>query len=279
MRDPFNVLRSHYDRIAIPTIWLAFALSFMLHALLLSGWLPRVRVFPSEDPLHDKPSNSLAVRLVPLPSPAPTPPPAPAVQARPPSPRIPAPRVAQKPPSAPQILSRESPSPAESARPPANEDFASYVEARRRAREPAARPSQPSPPAETEQERHNRIAAENLGLSQTPSFGAERNRGGGIFQIQRMGFDSADFVFFGWNKFINRNTQQIVEVQRGNNASMELAVVRRMIGIIREHESGDFVWQSRRLGREVSLSARIADNAALEAFMLREFFADARPRN
>ncbi len=94
-----------------------------------------------------------------------------------------------------------------------------------------------------------------------------------------MGYDSAEFAFYGWNKHINRNTEQMIEVQRGNNATMELAVARRMIAIIREHESGDFLWTSRRLGRSVSLSARIADNAALEDFLLRDFFPGGRPRN
>jgi hypothetical protein len=51
-----------------------------------------------------------------------------------------------------------------------------------------------------------------------------------------------------------------------------------MIAIIREHESGSFVWQSRRLGRDVNLSARMSDNAGLEDFMMNEFFFDARPR-
>ena len=53
-------------------------------------------------------------------------------------------------------------------------------------------------------------------------------------------------------------------------------MVRRMIAIIREHTGSDFLWESPRLGREVTLSARPADNAGLEDFMMREFFRDAR---
>ena len=289
MSDPLNALRSRYDRIAIPTIWVAFALSLMLHAVVLSGWLPKVRLLPLEDPRPGKASGSLAVRLAP--------PPAPAIQAQPaPAHRTPPPSAARArqqpsaPPFAPHVLALERPSPsgappppAETARPPASDDLASFIEARRRAREPApaSPPSQsspPAPPAESEQERHNRIVAANLGLNRTPSFGADRKQGGGIFQIQRMGYDSAEFVFFGWNKFINRNSQQTIEVRRGANASIELAVVRRMIAIIREHESSDFVWQSRRLGREISLSARMSDNAGLEDFMMREFYPNVGSR-
>lgn len=296
MSDPLNSLRSRYDRITIPTIWVAFALSLILHAVALWGWLPKVPMLPFEDSKQGKPSGSLAVRLAPLPSrppsAAPVPPPAPVIQAQPaPAHRPPPPKAAQRPPSAPRVLALERPSPssatpppAEAARPPAYDDLASYIEARRRAREPAPAPppSQGSPPAppptESERERNNRAVAANLGLNRTPGFGADRNRGGGIFQIQRMGYDDAEFFFFGWNKYISRNSQQMIEVRRGDNATMEIAVVRRMIAIIREHESGDFVWESRRLGRDISLSARMADNAGLEDFMVREFFPDFRSR-
>jgi hypothetical protein len=43
-----------------------------------------------------------------------------------------------------------------------------------------------------------------------------------------------------------------------------------MIVIIREHEKEDFVWESHRLGRNVTLSARVSDTPALENFMLNE---------
>ena len=59
---------------------------------------------------------------------------------------------------------------------------------------------------------------------------------------------------------------------------MRIAVVRRMIAIIRQHEPGDFVWESQRLGRNLTLSARPADQAGLEEFMLQEFFEGTRVR-
>ncbi|MBI3372065.1 MAG: hypothetical protein HY017_09960 [Betaproteobacteria bacterium] len=291
MSPTLNAVGSRYDRVTIPTIWVAFALSLILHAVALWGWLPKVFVLPFEDPKQGKPSGSLSVRLAP--------PPAPAMQAqRAPAQRTSPPKAEPQRPSAPRVLALERPSPstatpppAETAspppaamRPPAFDDLASYIEARRRSREPvpAPPPSQGSPPvpqpAETEKERHNRIVAANLGLNRTPSFGAEREHGGGIFQIHRMGYSDAEFLFFGWNKFINRNAQQMIEVRRGDNATIEIAVVRRMIAIIREHESGDFVWQSQRLGRDLKLSARMSDNAGLEEVMMREFFPDYRSR-
>jgi hypothetical protein len=48
-----------------------------------------------------------------------------------------------------------------------------------------------------------------------------------------------------------------------------------MIAIIRENESGDFVWQSKRLGRDVTLSARPGDNAGLEDFLMRDMFGSS----
>ena len=93
-----------------------------------------------------------------------------------------------------------------------------------------------------------------------------------MFDIERLGYDSAEFMFYGWNKDIRRNTMQVIEVRKGNNSDIRIAVVRRMIAIIREHEDGDFVWESQRLRRSVTLSARPRDNAGLEEFLMREFF-------
>ena len=277
-----NALRSRYDHIAIPTTHVAFALSLMLHAILLSGWLPKVTLRPSEKPGQGKPGGALAVRLAPPPAAAPAPSPAPMAQAPTAAARGAAtPKALRRPSSAERVpaLERPSPSratapPAETAPAPAHADFAAFIEARRRARESTA-----APPVETAQERDNRIAAINLGLNRTPSFGDERKHGGGIFQVARVGFDDAEFFFFGWNKAIKRNSRQMIEVRRGNNPTTEIAVVRRMIAIIRDHEQGDFVWESRRLGRDVWLSARNADNAGLEEFMMHEFFPAARSRN
>src|SRR5258706_361447 len=153
-------------------------------------------------------------------------------------------------------------------------DPAAYVEARRSAREA---PPQPAPrPAETEQERDNRIVAERLGLTRTPTFGSEKQKGGGIFQLQRVTSDEAEFFFFGWNKAIQRRSRQMIEVRRGNNPTIEIAVVRRMIAIIREYVKEDFTWESQRLHRDVELSARLSDHAGLERFMLQEFFSKDR---
>ena len=102
-----------------------------------------------------------------------------------------------------------------------------------------------------------------------------RSKGsGGIFQIEHLSSDFADFQFYGWNKDIRRNSRQLIEVRLGNNKDIRIAVVRRMIGIIREHEQEDFRWDSERFGRSFMLSARLRDTAALEAFLMREFFEE-----
>jgi hypothetical protein len=97
-------------------------------------------------------------------------------------------------------------------------------------------------------------------------------KGGGIFEIKRMDYDDAEFVFYGWNDARRLRTPQYVEVRKGDNSDMRIAVVRRMIVIIREYSREDFVWRSKRSNRDYVLSARAADTPALEEFLMREFF-------
>jgi hypothetical protein len=247
----------------------ALLLSLALHALLFMNWAPDLllqTLQPFEETKDGKPAGSLAVRLAP--------PTSRHADDAPMIPRAPAMRT-------PRLLARErSSTPSAVPAPPVTElprvqgDLAAYIEARRQAREPA--PASPAPPAENEQERDNRLAAENLGFNRVPTFGAGRKTGGGIFQIASMRYDSAEFFYFGWDKMIRRNAQQMIEVRRSGNASIELAVVRRMIAIIREQSSADFIWESVRMRRDFTLSARPADSAGLEDFLLKEFFPDYR---
>ena len=99
-----------------------------------------------------------------------------------------------------------------------------------------------------------------------------------MFQIDSLNADYAEFRFYGWRRDIGRRAAQVFEVRKGNHADIRLAVVRRMIAIIREHESGKFSWQSQRLGHSLMLSAAPAENAGLEAFFLLEFFAGGQIR-
>ncbi|HVO88655.1 MAG TPA: hypothetical protein VMV45_08940, partial [Casimicrobiaceae bacterium] len=129
---------------------------------------------------------------------------------------------------------------------------------------------------DTQAERLNRIIAANIGLDKPKTFGYDPKSAGGIFQIEHVDFSNAEFYFFGMDKDIGRNAKQLIEVRKGDNPDIYIAIVRRMIAIIREHETGDFVWLSSRGGREMHLSARPQDNAALEQFILRDVFPDVR---
>jgi len=279
-------------RFAIPTIWVAFALSLIFHAFVLWGWHREEKHdFTFDQVGPGRSSGPLVLQIAPEPSRATSPPPAPpaAGTAETPPPRKaqaarPAPRP---PPPPPPVLAQEKPAPVvapppKPAPPPAPAvtpdpgDFSALLEARRRAR--GAPPEDSAPPTESpqdERERHNQAVAANLGLNRTPTYGRDLT-GGGVFALQRIGVDSAEFLFYGWNKDIRRNSTQRIEVTKGDAPNIQIAVVRRMIVIIRDHESGDFTWVSRRLGRDVVLSARMKDNAGLEDFMLQEFFYDNR---
>ncbi len=282
------------------TVWAAFALSLAFHAALLWVWKPDdVRPVTHESPQRGTKSAPLVLQLAPAPKTTERPTaallslPTPPVATAPPR-RAPPPKAAPRPPT-PPVITQAAPAPSAAPPPPAPSvaaappappelDFFALLEARRRARGEVA-PTPPPPPVppsttlslETERERHNREVAANLGLSRTPTYGPELT-GGGVFQIQRLTADSAEFMFFGWNKDIRRNSRQRIEVARGDNPDIRIAIVRRMITIIRANESGDFTWVSRIQGRDVTLSARAQHNAELEAFLMEEFFAGARGR-
>jgi len=287
----------------VPVIRVAFALSLALHAAALWEWLPRLHELSFTRSERDKASGPLVVELAAEPSRAATPPAAPPAeppaiprQAQPaPAKRAPQAKATPRPPPPPPpVITQDRPAPplaprpdtppaaapdpppvAALAPPPGVGDFYAALEARRRARGAAPDGGVSAPAAEDERQRHNREVAANLGLDRTPTYGTDRT-GGGVFRIQRMSSDYAEFIFFGWNKDIRRNSQQLIEVRRGDNPDIRIAVVRRMIAIIRDREDGDFVWISTRLGRDVTLSARPSDNSGLEEFMMQEFFAAPR---
>lgn len=99
----------------------------------------------------------------------------------------------------------------------------------------------------------------------------------GVFQILSLDSHQAAFSFRGWTTDSSNSHREYIQVEIGTNSNIELAIVRRMIEIIRKDHKGDFNWESERLDRIVTLSARTEDNAGLEEFMLKEFFG-ARSR-
>jgi hypothetical protein len=101
---------------------------------------------------------------------------------------------------------------------------------------------------------------------------------GGIFQILHMGTRTGEFAFNGWRPDSQRQWREVIEVDAGDGGNLELAMVRRMIELIRTHYSGDFNWESHRLQRVVVLSARPEDQGELEDFLMREFFGTPLPK-
>ena len=94
----------------------------------------------------------------------------------------------------------------------------------------------------------------------------------GVFQILNVGPRVAQFRFVGWTNDARDSKRQTITVDAGLNGDVQLAIIDRMIELIRIHYSGDFNWDSQRLGRVVVLSARKSDQDELRRFMMREFF-------
>jgi hypothetical protein len=241
-----------HDDVTLPAIRVAFVLSLLIHGAALWTFLPHMRVLaPSPSAERGETGSPLAVNLVPLQGPPgsmpsiPAPPEAlqPFAQSAPSHRSPPPPRATARAPSTPPMMTVPRPAPDLSQRPPAvaeaaptpptpaaEPDLASYVEARRRARgetAPAAQASSSTPPTEDENERRNRIIAANIGMNAKPTYGTDPKNGGGLFQMKSMDFAEAEFYFFGWNKDISRNAKQLIEVRRGENSDIRIAVVRR----------------------------------------------------
>ena len=83
-------------------------------------------------------------------------------------------------------------------------------------------------------------------------------------------------MFRGWNPSSRWNSLRLVTVERGTEVDIETAVVKKIIDVIREKKTGDFLWDSHRLGKTLTLSARPEDSAELQRFLMREFFPDYR---
>jgi hypothetical protein len=100
---------------------------------------------------------------------------------------------------------------------------------------------------------------------------------GGVFTVLRKGLRSGEFAFNGFRNEGQKRWREVIEVDAGPGGDIELAMIRRMIELIRTHYTGDFRWDSHRLGRVVVLSARPPDQPGLEEFLLKEFFASQPP--
>jgi type IV secretory pathway VirB10-like protein len=160
-------------------------------------------------------------------------------------------------------------------KPPEETDMLAYIEARRKARGAAAPSDQPA--EESENARATRIAMANIAAANGRSHGDDRNETGGVFSISNKTFHSAELKFRGWNPNFKRRWLQQVTVEQGTEIDVETAIVKKMIELIRKEKTGDFEWDSHRLQRVVTMSARVQDTAELQAFLFKEMFPEYRP--
>ncbi len=280
--------RDRHEKVTIRTIWLTLALSLLIHVTALFVLLPHMKTL-ADEPEQGEASAPVQVQLTPRSSDvAPSPPPAPSETVAAITPPTAPPKVVTRPPpkqamvvpktTAPNLVIPEPPPPppppVAAAPPPPTPapagDLASFIAAQRRARGETAAST-----VDEDKERYNRNLAANLPTAATGTAGRNPKNGGGIFEIKRYAYDDGLFEFYGWNKSVGQRTPQSFEVRKGDNPDIRIAIVRRMIVIIRDNEKGDFVWESRRLGHNVTLSARVPDTGALEEFMMQEFFDGA----
>ena len=160
----------------------------------------------------------------------------------------------------------------------APEDFSSRLAARQKQRADAEaqereRQAQRGTPEQQDNERGKQAALANI-ASALHKAGVEKENGGGLFKLEELGTHHAEFLFRGWKKEASRNWSQMIQVEQGSEPDIRVAVVKKMMAIIRQHTQEDFTWESQRLGRKINLSARPEDSAGLQQFLLREFFPD-----
>jgi hypothetical protein len=152
-------------------------------------------------------------------------------------------------------------------------DMAEYI-AKRRAARGATDPSNTT--EESEAARGTRNALANIAAVNNRGRD-DANQSGGIFSISNKTFHSMDLKFRGWNPSFKRRWLTSVTVEQGSEPDVETAVVKKMIELIRREKTGDFEWDSHRLGRVVTMSARPQDTAELQAFLMKEMFPEYRP--
>lgn len=270
--------RDQNEFVTVRTLWVTIALSFLVHLVALLLVLERTHLLGPPGEAEPEATEQLQVRLASPPRPVPVPPapepareivamPKPARAPRPPAPKEP-PVIALTAPTRPTPAPVPAPPAPPTPNRPAEGDLWSYLQARRRERGESEAPAIETPKADP-----NANIAANLPTAATGVATPDTSKGGGIFEIKRLDYDDAAFLFFGWNKEMGRKTPQLIEVRKGSNSSMEIAVVRKMISIIREYSKEDFVWRSH--NHDITLSARLADNAALESFLMHDFGFDA----
>ncbi len=262
--------------VSMRRFYMGVGASLLLHALLMI-FMPRPER-TGDTPNQTVPQGPLVVRLAP-PVVKPTPPvEAPQEPVIPPRVRAPTlPRMMSVPRTTPDQPAIPLELPPKTQTPPdAEPSMLAMIEAaraRRKAEEDALR-----------QYNSALRASENPAVGDSASANLNRNlqslsgRGGtsGVFQILHKGHRSGQFAFRGFNAGTRGDWKEVIDVDAGPQGDLEMAMVRKMIELIRQHYKENFNWESHRMGRVVVLSARIEDSSGLEAFLIREFFGAGR---
>ncbi len=261
-------------------LYIGVGVSLLCHVLLFV-FVPRpLQTGNPPNEMAARNSGPMVVRLTP---PSVSTDAAPAAQESPPAPRrlppaaatmMAVPRTAPQNPVVPlQPPVPPVPVPTDPAAPPSMLAMVEAARARRRAaaeslhEQSGSQPSAQSPSS-------GDAATDSL----TRNLQSLTGRGGtsGVFQILHKGHRSGQFAFRGWTTGARGNWKEVIDVDAGPQGDIELAMVRKMIELIRQHYQGNFNWESYRLGRVIVLSARVEDTAGLEAFLVHEFFGYGR---
>ena len=274
---------------------IAFAFSILIHLLLLITLAPKLLDMGGSTAKQDQ---SFDVQLsLPAPRVAETPavsaPAAPPTQPQPiqkiKRPKLDKPTPNPKPltntPNSPDVMTAERPSPLTkppvtpaltrnapetSTEPLPGEDMQSYIKRQKEQRQAAQ--------GYTQKDSDEINARDNSPVSDEDKRTAAIQRnlqpqgGNGLFQIREVSLRTGRFTFKGWKNDYSKAKQRDFDVEVPLGGDIQRAMVKKMIAIIREEYTGDFNWESQRLGRVISLSARPADNAGLEDFLIEEFF-------
>jgi hypothetical protein len=260
--------------VRVRAIDIAAVVSVLLHLALFTF----TKITPPDEvagPITDMPLQVVLAppqqaQADPVAPPAPTPP----AQPQPQPERTPLAAIKPSPqaPRVPAPTPLPTPTPEPVTPPPPQVDMLAAIEANR-----AARRAQESALA-----RGNPSDASTKGdaLDRNVRSLSGREGVGGVFQVLRKGVRTGEFAFNGFRNAGQRRWREVIEVDAGPGGDLELAMIRRMIDLIRTHYTGDFQWESHRIGRVVVLSARPADQLGLEEFLMKEFFGTplANPR-
>lgn len=151
-------------------------------------------------------------------------------------------------------------------------DMSDMIAARRRARQRESGVEE----QETAAQKGDRIARQNIASANRAGGGDDQNGTGGMFSWKVHTPFSGQLKFNGFNKNFRRTWLQDLAIDIGREPDIETAIIKTMVVLIRKEKDGDFIFRSERQQRDVTLSARVEDNEALESFLFKEAFPQHR---